>query len=132
MLAIGVSTNAKKRGGPKWNVAMQPGKRRQLDPTRKWARLLEKAEQLKASVRAKATAIMQDVCRAVRQQHDVTGTELQWVAPGRVFKNRRAAEHHVEWDLPRFRGLVRYAPRDAVEAANFQLPGYWDHVEKMA
>jgi IS5 family transposase len=39
--------------GPKWHVAMQPGKRRQLDPTRKWARLLEKAEQLKASIRAK-------------------------------------------------------------------------------
>jgi IS5 family transposase len=32
---------------------MQPGKRRQLDPARKWARLLEQAEQLKASVRAK-------------------------------------------------------------------------------
>ena len=32
---------------------MQPGKRRQLDPTRKWARLLEQAEQLKASIRAK-------------------------------------------------------------------------------
>jgi IS5 family transposase len=39
--------------GPKWHVAMQPGKRRQLDPTRKWARLLEKAEHLKASIRAK-------------------------------------------------------------------------------
>ena len=39
--------------GPEWHVAMQPGKRRQLDPTRKWARLLEQAEQLKASVRAK-------------------------------------------------------------------------------
>ena len=39
--------------GPKWHVAMQPGKRRQLDPQRKWARLLEKAEQLKASIRAK-------------------------------------------------------------------------------
>ena len=32
---------------------MQPGKRRKLDLTRKWARLLEQAEQLKASVRAK-------------------------------------------------------------------------------
>ena len=32
---------------------MQPGKRRQLDLTRKWAQLLEQAEQLKASVRAK-------------------------------------------------------------------------------
>ncbi|VTV15003.1 Transposase DDE domain protein [Variovorax sp. WDL1] len=45
-----------KRGeaqGPQWHVAMQPGKRRQLDLTRKWARLLDQAEQLKASVRAK-------------------------------------------------------------------------------
>jgi len=32
---------------------MQPGKRRQLDLTRKWAQLLEQAEQLKASIRAK-------------------------------------------------------------------------------
>ena len=39
--------------GPTWHVAMQPGKRRQLDLTRPWARLLEQAEQLKASVRAK-------------------------------------------------------------------------------
>jgi IS5 family transposase len=38
---------------PKWHVAMQPGKRRLLDPTSKWAQMLEKAEQLKASVRAK-------------------------------------------------------------------------------
>jgi len=39
--------------GPNWFIAMQPGKRRALDLTKKWARLLEKAEQLKASVRAK-------------------------------------------------------------------------------
>jgi transposase, IS5 family len=39
--------------GPDWHVAMQPGKRRQLDPARPWARLLEQVEQLKASVRAK-------------------------------------------------------------------------------
>ena len=39
--------------GPDWHVAMQPAKRRQLDLTRPWARLLEQAEQLKASVRAK-------------------------------------------------------------------------------
>ena len=39
--------------GPRWHVAMQPGKRRKLELTRKWARLLEQAEQLKASVRAK-------------------------------------------------------------------------------
>ena len=39
--------------GPRWHVAIQPGKRRQLDTTHKWARLLEQAEQLKASLRAK-------------------------------------------------------------------------------
>jgi IS5 family transposase len=39
--------------GPTWHVAMQPGKRRQLCPKAKWARLLEKAEKLKASIRAK-------------------------------------------------------------------------------
>ena len=39
--------------GPRWHVAMQSGKRRRLDTTHRWARLLEQAEQLKASVRAK-------------------------------------------------------------------------------
>ncbi len=39
--------------GPRWHVAMQPGKRKQLDLTRRWAQLLEQAEQLKASIRAK-------------------------------------------------------------------------------
>ena len=39
--------------GPQWHVAMQPGKRRKLDLTRKWAQLLDKVEQFKASVRAK-------------------------------------------------------------------------------
>jgi IS5 family transposase len=39
--------------GPRWHVAMQPGKRKQMDLTRKWAQLLEQAEQLKASIRAK-------------------------------------------------------------------------------
>lgn len=39
--------------GPKWHVAMQPGKRRQQDLTRERARMLEKVEQLKASIRAK-------------------------------------------------------------------------------
>lgn len=39
--------------GPLWHVAMKPGKRKQLNPGFKWARLLEQAEQLKASVRAK-------------------------------------------------------------------------------
>jgi transposase, IS5 family len=39
--------------GPQWHVAMKPGKRKQLNPAFKWARLLEQAEQLKASVRAK-------------------------------------------------------------------------------
>jgi IS5 family transposase len=39
--------------GPNWHVAMQPGKRRALDLRQPWARLLDEAERLKASVRAK-------------------------------------------------------------------------------
>ena len=39
--------------GPTWHVAMQPGKRRQLDARSPWAMMLERVEQLKASVRAK-------------------------------------------------------------------------------
>ena len=39
--------------GPHWHVAMQPGKRKQLDAKHPWAQMLEKAGQLKASVRAK-------------------------------------------------------------------------------
>ena len=50
--------------GPTWFVAMQPGKRRVLDTTRKWAQMLEKAEQLKASVRAK----VEHPFRVVKQQ----------------------------------------------------------------
>ena len=36
-----------------WQVAMRPGKRRALNKSSPWAGLLDKAEQLKASVRAK-------------------------------------------------------------------------------
>ena len=50
--------------GPTWLVAMQPSKRKALDTTRKWARLLEKAEQLKARVRAK----VEHPFRVVKQQ----------------------------------------------------------------
>ena len=50
--------------GPTWFVAMQPGKRKALDTTRKWARLLEKAEQIKAGVRAK----VEHPFRVVKQQ----------------------------------------------------------------
>lgn len=39
--------------GPHWHVAMLPSTRRKLDLTRRWAQLLEQAEQIKASVRAK-------------------------------------------------------------------------------
>ena len=36
-----------------WQVAMRPGKRRALDKNSPWGNLLDQAEQLKASVRAK-------------------------------------------------------------------------------
>ena len=39
--------------GVDWHVGMRPGKRRVLDKNSPWGSLLDKAEQLKASVRAK-------------------------------------------------------------------------------
>jgi transposase, IS5 family len=39
--------------GVDWHVAMRPGKRRTLDKSSPWGNLLDKAEQMKASVRAK-------------------------------------------------------------------------------
>ena len=39
--------------GVDWKVAMRPGKRRALDKQSPWGNLIDKAEQLKASVRAK-------------------------------------------------------------------------------
>jgi len=39
--------------GVDWHVAMRPGKRRALDKHSPWGKLLDKAEQIKASVRAK-------------------------------------------------------------------------------
>jgi IS5 family transposase len=39
--------------GPIWHVAMRAGLRRKLDPSSPWQAMLEQAEQLKASIRAK-------------------------------------------------------------------------------
>ena len=39
--------------GVHWHVAMRPGKRRALDKQSPWGSLLDKAEQMKASMRAK-------------------------------------------------------------------------------
>lgn len=39
--------------GVNWHVAMRPGKRRALNKNSPWGSLLDKAEQLKASIRAK-------------------------------------------------------------------------------
>lgn len=62
--------------GPTWFVAMQPGKRKALDTARKWARLLEKAEQLKASVRAK----VEHPFRVVKQQFGHTKVRYRGLA----------------------------------------------------
>jgi len=53
-----------KAKGLTWHVAMQPGKRKALDMSRKWAQLLDKAEQIKASVRAK----VEHPFRVIKQQ----------------------------------------------------------------
>ena len=47
-----------------WHIAMRPGQRRALDPARQVDRLLDKVEQLKASVRAK----VEHPFRVVKQQ----------------------------------------------------------------
>ena len=48
----------------RWHVAMRPGKRKALDPERELHQLLERVEQLKASVRAK----VEHPFRVVKQQ----------------------------------------------------------------
>jgi IS5 family transposase len=48
----------------RWEVAMRPGKRRALDAGRELHQLLEKAEKLKASIRAK----VEHPFRIVKQQ----------------------------------------------------------------
>jgi IS5 family transposase len=50
--------------GVNWHVAMRPGKRRALDASRESGQLIEKLEQLKASVRAK----VEHPFRVVKQQ----------------------------------------------------------------
>jgi IS5 family transposase len=54
--------------GPKWYVAMRPGKRRLLDLKRKSGRLLNEVERLKASVRAK----VEHPFRVLKQQFGFT------------------------------------------------------------
>lgn len=48
----------------RWHVAMRPGKRKALDPERELHQLIEKAERLKASIRAK----VEHPFRVVKQQ----------------------------------------------------------------
>lgn len=48
----------------KWHVAVRPGKRKALDPDRELHQLLEKAERLKARVRAK----VEHTFRVIKQQ----------------------------------------------------------------
>ena len=52
MPATGVSTSAKRHAARSGTWRCSLGSAGKLDLTRKWARLLEKAEQLKASIRA--------------------------------------------------------------------------------
>ena len=47
------ATKRAKATGVDWHVAMRPGKRRALDKNSPWGNLLDKAEQMKANVRAK-------------------------------------------------------------------------------
>ena len=53
MRAIEVQPNGKTAPRVQWHVAVRPGKRCALDKTSSWGSLLDKAEEFKASVRAK-------------------------------------------------------------------------------
>ncbi len=61
----GVDKREEFKGSPvRWSVAMRPGMRRALEPERALHQLLEKAEELKASIRAK----VEHPFRVVKQQ----------------------------------------------------------------
>ena len=50
--------------GVRWNIAMRPGKRRDLDKSRLVDELTEQLERLKASIRAK----VEHPCRVIKRQ----------------------------------------------------------------
>lgn len=82
--------------GPQWHLAMQPGKRRQLDPKHKWARLLEQAEQLKASIRPK----VEHPCHVIKNlfRHKKNPHRSYWVGHcPRHAKTRRVAPAHTRF-----------------------------------
>ncbi|AVP59058.1 IS5 family transposase [Pulveribacter suum] len=60
----------------RWEVAMRPGKRRALDPERELHQLLEKAEKLKASIRAK----VEHPFRLIKQQFGYAKTRYRGLA----------------------------------------------------
>jgi IS5 family transposase len=61
---------------PTWHVAMRPGKRKRLDLRFKWARMLDEAEHLKASVRAK----VEHPFRVLKQQFGYTKVRYRGLA----------------------------------------------------
>ena len=62
--------------GVNWHIAMRPGKRRVLDKNLPWGSLLEKAEQLKASVRAK----VEHPFRVIKRQFGFTKVRYKGLA----------------------------------------------------
>ena len=59
-----------------WHVAMRPGKRRRLDPSSPLAAMIEKAEQIKASIRAK----VEHPFRIIKQQFGHTKVRYRGLA----------------------------------------------------
>jgi transposase, IS5 family len=57
------------RAGVRWNIAMRPGKRAELDKTRMIDRLLDQIEHTKASIRAK----VEHPERVIKRQFGHTG-----------------------------------------------------------
>ena len=60
----------------RWEMALRPSKRRALDPERELHQLLEKAEKLKASIRAK----VEHPFRVIKQQFDYAKVRYRGLA----------------------------------------------------
>ena len=105
--------------GPTWQVAMQPGKRHALDQTSAWQKLLEQAERLKASVRAKVEHpfhVVKNLFRHRRVRYRGAGEEpgaaVRAVRTGQL-RDREEAAAGCPW-----RRCVLSAPGTHQEAAN--------------
>jgi hypothetical protein len=79
-----------------------------------------------------SAAVVQDVCRPVRQQHNISGRQLSTRPRLRIFNNGSALEYDAVGNLVR-RGLSPgYTPWRTIDASNLQLAGDGHYLQEMA